>query len=264
MGWGDILMAMGEAKLIHESTGQRIVMPKNRVFSRNTYWASAYSELNYIITAEEVVDDEKPYIFEEGVHLAPYINLKESNLKKLSLLKYKPKPADLIFPEDIKNQLIEIKGNLGDFIFIEPHVKASFSSNNKNWGFDNFQQVVNQIQACFVQPDYGLPILKGVKSFKTSHFLEGAALLSIANTGVMNEGGLMHAAAACHVPCAVIFGGFISPENTGYEMHKNFYAGGEPCGSLQPCKHCEVAMKKISPRIVAKKLKKFFQASLQK
>ena len=38
MGWGDILMAMGEAKAAFEETGRRIVMPEDRYFSNDTYW----------------------------------------------------------------------------------------------------------------------------------------------------------------------------------------------------------------------------------
>jgi len=105
-----------------------------------------------------------------------------------------------------------------------------------------------------VQPSYGAPLLNGVTPIKTSSFLDGAALLSIAKTALMSEGGLMHAAAAVNVPSVIIFGGFVSPENTGYKLHKNFYSGGEPCGSLEPCKHCVASMKKILPRKVSKKL----------
>ena len=120
--------------------------------------------------------------------------------------------------------------------------------------------MVNEVEATFLQPSYGAALLRGVTPIKTSSFLDGAAVLSIAKTAVMPEGGLMHAAAALNVPSAIIFGGFVSPENTGYEVHTNFYTGGEPCGSLEPCRHCQLAMKKINPRKVAKKIKQLFKA----
>ena len=253
-------MAMGDAKAVHESTGKRVVMPDNRVFSGNTYWGAAYEGLEYIIRPDEVAADEEVYPFRNGIEITPYIDWPKSTKNRMHFVPYKPKPAELRFSLQVNQQLTNLKRKLGEFIFIEPHVKGSFSAKNKDWGFNNFQKVVDEVDATFVQPSYGAPLLKGVTPIKTSSFLDGAALLSIAKTAVMSEGGLMHAAAAVNVPSAIIFGGFVSPKNTGYEMHTNFFIGGEPCGSLEPCKHCQSAMKKINPRKVAKKLKQLFKA----
>ena len=260
MGWGDILMAMGDAKAVHESTGKRVVMPDNRVFSGNTYWGAAYESLEYIVRPDEVAADEDVYPFRNGIEITPYIDWPKSTKNKMHFVPYKPKPAELRFSLQMNQQLTNLKRKLGEFIFIEPHVKGSFSAKNKDWGLENFQKVVDEVEATFVQPSYGASLLRGVTPIKTSSFLDGAAVLSIAKTAVMPEGGLMHAAAALNVPSAIIFGGFVSPENTGYEVHTNFYTGGEPCGSLEPCKHCQSAMKKINPRKVAKKLKQLFKA----
>ena len=260
MGWGDILMAMGDAKAVHEATGKRVVMPDNRVFSGNTYWGAAYECLEYIIRPDEVAADEEVYPFRNGIEITPYIDWPKSTKNRMHFVPYKPKPAELRFSLQMNQQLTNLKRKLGEFIFIEPHVKGSFSAKNKDWGFGNFQKVVDEVEATFVQPSYGAALLRGVTPIKTSSFLDGAAVLSIAKTAVMSEGGLMHAAAAVNVPSAIIFGGFVSPENTGYEMHTNFFIGDEPCGSLVPCKHCQSAMKKINPRKVAKKLKQLFKS----
>ena len=254
MGWGDILMAMGDAKAVHDQTGKRIVFPEDRFFSQDTYWGAAYNNLDYITRQQDVMPGEDVIFFRNGIEITPYINWEKSSSEKMSFVPYKPKPAELKFPENLLEQLQKLNARLGEFIFIEPHVKGSFSGQNKDWGFSNFQQVVNQFDMPFVQPSYGAKLLEGVTPIQTSSFLDGAALLSIAKAGVMSEGGLMHAAAAVNVPSAVIFGGFVSPENTGYDMHKNFYSGGEPCGSLKACKHCKSAMKSIKPRKVLKKL----------
>ena len=264
MGWGDILMAMGDAKSVHDETGKRIVFPEDRFFSQDTYWGAAFEKTPYICRANDVAENEEVIYFRNGIEITPYIDWKKSTREKMQFVPYKPKPAKLNFSMSLTNQLTEIKRQLGSFIFIEPHAKGSFSAKNKDWGFNNYQQVVDQVEAQFVQPSYGAPLLKGVKPIKTSHFLEGAALLSISDTALMSEGGLMHAAAAVNTASVVIYGGYVSPDNTGYEIHKNFYVGGQPCGSLEPCKHCEAAMKKISPRIVAKKLSKLYQALVKK
>ena len=104
---------------------------------------------------------------------------------------------------------------------------------------------------------------KEITPVKTGHFLDGAGLLAISNTSLLPEGGLMHAAAALNIPSVIIFGGFSSPDNTGYDLHKNLYIGAEPCGAREYCKHCASAMKKISPRLVTKKLKSLFKISIR-
>jgi len=255
-------MAMGEAKALHQKTGEIVVFPEDRVFSKDTYWGVLFENLDYIVTPEEsrFLDPKNLFIFTNDEHFTAYLDyqktLKVKN--KLCYLPYSPKPAEIVFSASAQDRLKSIKKNLGDFIFIDPHIKAGFSAMNKDWGFHNYQEVVNQLKVKFVQPDYGKPLLDGVTPVKTSHFLDGAALISISNTAIFSEGGLMHAAAAVNVPSVAIFGGFISPENTGYKMHKNFFVGKEPCGSLNQCSHCVKAMKKIHPRIVAKKLLKLY------
>ena len=260
MGWGDILMAMGEARVTHHETGKRVVFPPNRVFSDNVFWGAAFEKLPYIISQNDISENEEVIHFRNGIEITPYINWEKSTKTKMQFVPYEPKAAELIFSLQVNQRLTELRRKLGEFIFVEPHVKGSFSAKNKDWGFNNFQKVVDEVDATFVQPSYGAPLLKGVTPIKTSSFLDGAALLSIAKTALMSEGGLMHAAAAVNVPSVIIFGGFVSPENTGYELHKNIYAGGEPCGSLKPCKHCVEAMKKISPRKAAKKLMQLYKS----
>ena len=46
-------------------------------------------------------------------------------------------------------------------------------------------------------------------------------MLSGARAAVLHEGGLHHAAAALGMPAVVLFGGMISPRNTGYDVHVN-------------------------------------------
>jgi hypothetical protein len=48
-----------------------------------------------------------------------------------------------------------------------------------------------------------------------------------------------------------VFGGFISPRQTGYPQQVNLFTGGEPCGRRLPCPHCARAMQLIEPEHVA-------------
>ncbi|HEX7455694.1 MAG TPA: glycosyltransferase family 9 protein, partial [Gallionella sp.] len=88
----------------------------------------------------------------------------------------------------------------------------------------------------------------------TPDFRRACAVLANAKAYVGNEGGMHHAAAALGIPAVVIFGGFISPQQTGYATQRNLTAGGKPCGMRQPCRHCADAMAAITPEMVLNKL----------
>jgi len=260
MGWGDILMGMGEALKSYNETGQRVVFPENRVFSYNINWRQAYQNINYIISKDEIVENEDVVYFEDGKDFTKYIDWNNSTNKKFHFLPYRPIPAELKFNLIVYEKLTILKRRLGEFIFIEPHVKNGVSKLNKDWGFENFQSLVNRVDAKFVQPNYGKPLLKGAIPITTAGFLDAAAILSISKTSVMNEGGLMHAAAAVNIPSVIIFGGYISPNNTGYEMHKNIHVKGSPCGMRSECLHC----KKVMDQIKVKKVESKVEALLKR
>jgi hypothetical protein len=81
----------------------------------------------------------------------------------------------------------------------------------------------------------GTPRSRASSSFRRATFARppassGAALL------ISPEGGLHHAAAALGVRAVVIFGGFISPATTGYELHTNLFTGGQACGMRIPAR----------------------------
>ena len=207
MGYGDVLMTMGEAKKLHEQTGKKVCLPRR-------YCPELYAGIEYITDdpAKAGIVLKNPF---------PATDLLRTTSSKIAFKKYKPYPADLkVLDLDLSH--------FGDFVFIEPHTKTMTSANNRDWGWENFCQVVARVACRFVQPSYGLPILPGVEPIRTKTFLDGIAVLKKASTGLMAEGGLMHAAAAVGVPSVVIFGGFISPQSTGYDMHTNLFVGDEP------------------------------------
>lgn len=215
MGYGDVLMTMGEARVVHEATGMTVALPRKH-----------YPELWSIV----------PYIRADGE-----VQLKEAfpcaygvEGGRIKYRRYQPIPADLSV-EPVRN---------GSYAFIEPHAKVR----NKEWPIANYQRVVDATRDRieWVQCDYGKPLLAGVTSIKTPSFLDGCAVLAGARLGVFAEGGLHHAAAALGVRSVVIFGGFVPPWATGYGMHVNIYRG-PPCGSKQDCAHCASIMRDIEP-----------------
>jgi ADP-heptose:LPS heptosyltransferase len=243
MGYGDVLMTMGEAKRLHEQTGKKVCLPRR-------YCPELYQGIDYItdnpVEADILLNDA-----------FPATDRSRTTNQKIVYKKYKPYPADLKVPEVMLDKF-------GDFIFIEPHTKTLTSADNRNWGWNNFCAVVEKLRIPVLQPSYGLPILPGAVAVASNSFLYGVGILKKARTALMAEGGLMHAAAAVGVPSVVIFGGFISPQVTGYDMHTNLYVGGEPCGHRFSCQHCREAMKQISVSQVVAMLEHKLAAQLSR
>ena len=175
--------------------------------------------------------------------------------------KYKPKPAQIVFTHDEQEYISTMPRR---YVVIEPHVKQVGSGKgNKDWGFERYQKVVKKLpEIAWLQMGNGsLPKLDGVHYVQTANFRQACAVLSKAIGYLGPEGGLHHAAAAVKVPAVVIFGGYISPEVTGYESHVNLYTGdGLGCGRHAKCE-CN-CMARITEDQVAQAVKQMLKADL--
>jgi hypothetical protein len=137
------------------------------------------------------------------------------------------------------------------YFVIEP--SASRRNNpNKTWIWDRWIELV---RACpdvtFVQPMHSdsEPLLApNVRHVDATPFRMACGVIKSAAGYIGTEGGLHHAAGVLGIPAVVIFGGFITPDTTGYPHHFNIYAGGpgSPCGRYTPCKHCRACMESIT------------------
>ena len=243
MGWGDELMAAGEAE----------ALPVNKVaiFSgHHQRWHEAWENNPKIARIGEDYDAK----VESGPGHRPYF--KSVNNEKWEWLPYKPKPAKLYFSEEelaFADHVVNKFG--GDFVVVEPNLKEKQESVNRDWGFNRFSQVIASVDANWVQLGTGnIKLLPHVRQIQTSTPRQMAAVLSRAKTFLSPEGGLHHTAAALNLTGVVIFGGFISPMTTGYDFHHNFY-NGTGCGMRVKCKHCQDVMDSITPDSVANTLK---------
>lgn len=143
------------------------------------------------------------------------------------------------------------------FVVIEPNVvRWKSSAVNKDWGFERYQHLADRLVADGLQviqilprqePRGGVLKLARVKLLKTETFRDAAAVLKHAALYVGAEGGMHHAAAAFGRPGVVMFGDWIPPSVTGYDVHTNITSGNDRfCGSFLPCDHCRQAMEAIS------------------
>ncbi len=133
-------------------------------------------------------------------------------------------------------------------VIVEPRLKDG-ASPNKQWGRSRWAQLVAALRrdghrvAQLGAP--GTLLLPGAELIATRSFREACALVAQARLAILPEGGLHHAAAALGTPAIVLFGGFISPRQTGYAHQLNLFTGDAPCGMRSRCAHCARAMARI-------------------
>lgn len=137
------------------------------------------------------------------------------------------------------------------FIVIEPNVESwKDASPNKDWGRPRYEAIATRLiedghkLIQFTYPKGG-PVVRGVKAVATRSFRDALAIMRNASLYLGPEGGLHHGAAAVGIPAVVLFGGFIPPSVTGYDMHTNLAGSDRFCGSFTKCRHCIEAMAAI-------------------
>lgn len=158
---------------------------------------------------------------------------------------FKATPGEFFFS---RQELETARGVREGFVLIEPNLPRKDVAPNKQWPVGRYQAVAHALKDCgyrvaqFANPGVRL---EGVDVISAADFRVASAILSRAALYIGPEGGLHHAAAAVGTKAVVLFGGFIPPEVTGYDMHVNLASGGEACGMKSPCKHCRDAMDAI-------------------
>ena len=246
MGAGDWLMAAGEARHVHEKFGKPVVIVDGH---HRPQWIDLWDGLPYILPRAtrgtiEVVS---------GPGVRPYIHSKGPTRWKWK--KYAPKPAEMRFTLDEQRFALPFAGR----VMIEPNVKA-IGHLNKAWYWDRWQQLADKLR------DDGVDLvqcigplsermLAGVEVVQTRTFRQALAVLERCRALVTTEGGLMHGAAAVETPAVVLWSEFISPEITGYAMHRNLRHAGPPCGMRLNCSGCRASMAAITVDEIVENLK---------
>lgn len=159
--------------------------------------------------------------------------------------------AGEIFLTDEEKAFAEPYGR--GFIVIEPTTPSKDVTPNKQWHPDRFFDLSTGLTRKgfrlirFGRSPWAHP---AVEEIYTPTFRHALAVLAGAALYIGPEGGLHHGAAAVGIPAVVIFGGFISPETTGYDTHSNLFTGGTACGMRVPCEHCRRALDAITVDMV--------------
>lgn len=236
MGAGDWLMAAGEARRIHEQT-RRFVVILDRYGRpvRDAIWkGTPYITDSLHVGAVPLLNC--------GGH-RPYIAGKTP--ERWIWKEYEPYPARLYLTPDEQSW-----AKLGDgAIVLNASLKAQ-ASVNKRWPLDRWQVVADALRGHRLIQFPGDVRIPGVQVVETPTLRHAAAVVGAAQLVITHEGGLHHVAAAMKRQAVVLFGGYISPKQTGYKTHANLFTGGEPCGMRVRCAHCERAMAAITPEMV--------------
>lgn len=248
MGLGDVLMSMGEAKRIHQRMGQPVLITDPRGMPVRS---DLFNGVPYLIERPLRGVRYQRHVNSPGHR--PYIKLKTT--ERWYWNKYRPEPADVVLTE-AERELAQ--GISRPFIVLEPHIK-SIGHRNKDWGWAHWQELATTLRReghrliQMVRP--GEKVLRHAEGAHVPEFRKALAVLGQAALYVGPEGGLHHGAAAMRTPAVVIFGGFVSPETTGYDHHRNLFTGGEACGMRTDCPHCRKAMNAITPEMVLHEIK---------
>lgn len=266
MGWGDEVLALGQAERIWRETGRRVLITDGL---GNARWSEVWLGHPAIVNPRDPDGWREPVErLKNGPNLRPYLaRWDEWNGQPRCIFtdwRARDNRGELRLTDEERSLGAKLTAPLGRFVVIEPDGKANL---NKCWGLDRWQDLVTSMPGVrFVQiGPADAPRLLGVARIVTRTFRDGCGILSRAAAFAGPEGALHTAAAYLRVPAAVVFGGFSSPEATGYPDHENFHRPGpeSPCGRYAPCPHCRAAMLSITVAEVRAGLERLLAASAE-
>lgn len=252
MGYGDELMALGEAQALSDAhEGARVAILDKFLRPRaHPLWRGCTE----IATPDQVAAGTVRHAIINGSGARPYLRGHDDQ-RFYFVDRYQPKPARLRFSEAELHSAAPVVGG----VLVEPNLKPK-ASPNKAWPWQRWQDLVSaspDIEWIQVGPS-NTRLLDGVRHVVTTDFRAACVVLSQCDAAVLPDGGLHHAAAAVGVSAVVIFGSFCSPAITGYEeqisLYKAHYVDGSPCGRRFPCHACQERMESISPEQVREAL----------
>lgn len=250
MGYGDSLMAAGEARRLHKKHGRPImIVDRGGRPLRDPLWLG----INYIIDSPLGGLLGTPMRLLNCSGTRPYIAGK--TMRQWTWRPFVPTPAEIMFTRDEVEFATPFLGK----VMIEPNVK-NIGHPNKAWVADNWlalSKTRDDFVQCVTDPSQSLP--SNVLKVITPTFRHALAVLSMSRAFVGTEGGLMHGAAATGTPAVILWSEFISPEITGYPTMTNLRHAGKPCGHRMACAGCRKSMEAITVTEVSEALERILK-----
>ena len=240
MGYGDWLMAAGEARLAHEKTGRPVLITDP---AGKPQWSEVFEHNPYIIPKPFAAGGFVRVISSSGNR--PYIAAKSAG--RWTWKPYTPIPAQMFFTDAELAFAEPYRGA----VMVEPNVKATEHS-NKAWLAERWVQLSAELVAYHhsrviqCTQSSAVKVLLSAERVVTPTFRQALAVLSVCRALVTTEGGLMHGAAAVGTPAVVLWSEFIDPSITGYKQHRNIRHASKTCGMRINCPSCRRSMEAIT------------------
>ena len=239
------MMTTGHVRLLQEADPQH---RKVRLEYGKRLWNEVFDHNPRIAHGQ----DKDVLVYQARVNgLRPYASHKSD--VRWTWKDYKPPVGEIYFQHDE----VSFAGQYAPDVVIEPNLKGN-ASQNKDWGAAKWISLVAILRKAGLKPvqlgPSGTRMIPGTELIVTRNFRHACAVLGRARGAVLTEGGLHHGAAVVGTRAVVIYGGYISPRQTGYDLHVNLFTGGQPCGMRVRCAHCAEAMNKITPEAVVEHL----------
>lgn len=248
MGWGDEVVAAGQAQSLFDADPSRRVAICDR--SGDVRWHPVWAGNPAIATPSEVASGLPVQRVISGPNCRPYIQYPftaQTGWTFNTAFRCRDHIARLYLTSAELERGESAKARYGSYVLIEPFTKHA----NFVWPLEQWHRLV---EACpdltFVQhvhPESSHRV-RGAQ-YESATFREACGLIAFADAYVRPESGLCHAAAALGCPQVTLFGGCMDPEvMAGYpgQIVLADRGPGSPCGSWQPCAHCAAAMAAIT------------------
>lgn len=288
MGFGDEIIATGQARtMAEENPDKKVIVGDGR-----RVWVSALHQGNDFLSFPPLVRWDRLSRKRRGewhrIHeipdykrgdfvwlrnypgARPYMDYSKSTREKCVFfrnLNLRPGNIKLTNMERKVARNLTSKPTRGSpYILFGPHVKATHSAHNKDWGMSRWNLVARHMKSRGAMVVSLMP--PGEPGLECAHaqvspgtFREACAVVERSSIVATIEGGIHHAAAVFRRRAVVIFGGYITPDVTGYGFHENICPehNDSPCGSRADCGHCRAIMQSITVDEVIHKLEKLWE-----
>lgn len=258
MGVGDEILAAGQAQRLYEQDPRlRSVIVG---IDSKPRWHEIWANNPAIATPDEFYRGGPFRLLPNGPNCRPYIVYpftKDTGWTFNKSFKARDHVAKIYLTAAEIARGVEAFKKYGPYILIEPYTKHD----NFRWSMEDWSTFVaeHSKEFTFVQHVHkDSEVIPGVQT-ESATFREACGLLTGARAYVRSESGMTHAAAALGVRQVTIWGGCMDPDVLGgYPLQVNVAdrGTGSPCGRWHPCEHCATVMKAITPKRIARALRK--------
>jgi ADP-heptose:LPS heptosyltransferase len=272
MGWGDDLMWLGEASKVREKEPDAVIHDGRE-------YSPIWKNIPWVVHPDAVTDKRKILVPRKPNGNRWYIG--GWLLGRIIYKKYQPIPAPYAFgKEELEEakKILKINNVPDKFVIINPDTKNTTLAKNKDWGIKKWVALADKLSKHItivrLKPagptedisgfvEFNKPDIPNCINITVGDIRTAFAIMNYSTGIIISEGGVHHFAAAINKPAFVIYGGAITPNNTGYrdrnQINYVYDHPLTPCGSQVDCSHCRDGLDRISPEQIYKDVIQFLQ-----